>query len=187
MASILRRQEEGGYASVSFSDDPDSGAIGECVCRQQPETALHGKLIFLTVVLVQFAPVSRDVPFEKCAGTVATTSSAASAPGVATICPSGKRSPIDLFLQLELLGVAFEGREYSLVVYGLHEFCQTIHLLLMPSLLAPLGTCCSGLVRDLGPRRGYDCLAWPKRIHCGQGRVTLRNAHKTGFSKDKIR
>jgi hypothetical protein len=29
--------------------------------------------------------------------------------------------------------------------------------------------------------------AWPKTIDCGHGRVTLRNAHKTGLSKGKIR
>jgi len=28
--------------------------------------------------------------------------------------------------------------------------------------------------------------SWPKRIDCGHGWVTLRNAHKTGFSKGKI-
>ena len=29
--------------------------------------------------------------------------------------------------------------------------------------------------------------AWPKRIDCGHGWVTLRNARQTGFSKGKIR
>ena len=39
----------------------------------------------------------------------------------------------------------------------------------------------------LAQRWSMMSLAWPKRIDCGHGWVTLRNAHKTGFSKGKIR
>lgn len=124
--SIFRRQEKCGCASVS-SDDPDSGAIGECVCRQQPETALHRKFISWRSCSSSWPPSPVTCRLRNVPGLLPASSSAASAPGVATIRPSGNRSPIYVFLQLELLGVVFEGRECSLVVYGLHEFCQTYY------------------------------------------------------------
>jgi hypothetical protein len=42
------------------------------------------------------------------------------------------------------------------------------------------------LPRDAGARRVIMSPAWPKRINSGDGRVTSRNAQKTGFSKGRI-
>ena len=44
----------------------------------------------------------------------------------------------------------------------------------------------AGAARRRPPPRNMMSPAWPKRILCGHGWVTLRNAHKTGLSKDKI-
>jgi hypothetical protein len=62
--SVFLRQQQTRAGSVCFGDNPNSLAVAERVTAQNSESILQAQLVFLAVVLIQFAPISVSMPGE---------------------------------------------------------------------------------------------------------------------------
>ena len=56
---IILGKEDGGYGAIGFSDDPESDAVCPRVGREEPGTFLKCPVIGLSIMSVQFTPISR--------------------------------------------------------------------------------------------------------------------------------
>jgi hypothetical protein len=101
--SIFFGEENGRHRPVRFRDDPDPGIIGKPIGRKNPEPVFHRKFILHLILIIQLSPVPVRVLREKGERRSPVRANASSAPGVATVWPSGKRSVAMTFTRANVL------------------------------------------------------------------------------------
>ena len=68
---VFFRQQNTRGGAICFGDDPNPDTVRKRVSGEEPETGGDGALVLLPVLVVEFAPITCNVPPEKCAGRLA--------------------------------------------------------------------------------------------------------------------